>query len=302
MIGWSVFAVLIITMIVVDLGVFHRKVHEISIKESMIWTVVWFSLALLFNVFVFYTKGSQASIDFLTGYLVEKSLSLDNVFVFLTIFQAFKIPLLYQHRILFWGIIGAVILRGVFIGLGTILVQQFSWIFYIFGVFLIYTAYKFMQQETHQEDVTKSPLIHFCEKYLPVTKKLHGQNFFIVENGKKLLTPLFLALVAIEFSDVIFAIDSIPAVFAITTDPFIVFTSNIFAILGLRSLYFIIANMALKFIFLSYGLGFILGFIGIKMLVHELIEIPSLISLSIIGFALSISIISSLIFERKKAK
>ena len=292
------FFLFIIFMIAVDLGVFHKKTHAVTLKESLIWTAVRFGLSLVFNVYVYYLKGEQASIDFLTGYLVEKSLSLDNVFIFLTIFQAFKIPLKYQHRVLLWGVIGAVVLRGVFIGIGAMLVEQFSWIFYIFGVFLIYTAYQFMQEETEEKDFAHHPLILWCQKHFAISKKLDGEKFFTLDRGKKVATPLLLVLIAIEFSDVIFAIDSIPAIFAITTDPYIVFTSNIFAILGLRSLYFVIANMALKFAYLSYGLGFILGFIGIKMILHDFVHIPSFISLSVIGFALSLSIIASLMLEK----
>ncbi len=299
---WILFFVFLVTMIAIDLGIFHKKPHAITIKESLVWTGIWFGLSLVFNVYVYYLKGQQASIDFFTGYLVEKSLSLDNVFIFLTIFQAFKIPLKYQHRVLLWGIIGAVILRGIFIGVGALLIQQFSWIFYVFGVFLIYTAYQFIRGETHEIDFAHHPLIGWCKKHFAISDNLDGEKFFTVENGKRVATPLLLVLVAIEFADVIFAIDSIPAIFAITTDPYIVFTSNIFAILGLRALYFVIANMALKFTYLSYGLGFILGFIGIKMILHDLVHIPSFISLSVIGFALSLSIIASLMLERRQHK
>ena len=297
---WILFLVFLIAMIAIDLGVFHKKTHVVGVKESLIWTGVWFGLSLVFNVYVYYLKGQQASIDFFTGYLVEKSLSLDNVFIFLTIFQAFKIPLKYQHRVLVWGIIGAVVLRAVFIGAGSLLVEKFSWIFYVFGAFLIYTAYQFMQEETHEKDFAHHPFVRWCKKHFSISDQLDGEKFFTLEKGKKVATPMLLVLIAIEFSDVIFAIDSIPAIFAITTDPYIVFTSNIFAILGLRSLYFVIANMALKFVYLSYGLGFILGFIGLKMLLHEVIHIPSFISLSVIGFALSISIIASLMLERRQ--
>ena len=299
---WILFFVFLIVMIAVDLGVFHREARAVTIKEAMVWTGVWIGLALLFNVYIYYLKGPQASLDFLTGYLVEKSLSLDNVFIFLTIFQAFKIPLKYQHRVLFWGILGAVILRGIFIGIGAVLVAKFSWIFYVFGVFLMYTAYQFMREETEDKDFANHPLILWCQKRFSMSKKLDGEKFFTIQKGKRVATPLLLVLIAIEFSDVIFAIDSIPAIFAITTDPYIVFTSNIFAILGLRSLYFVIANMALKFAYLSYGLGFILGFIGLKMILHDFIHIPSFISLSVIGFALSLSIIASLILERRQQK
>lgn len=302
MLPWIIFFAIIIGMVLIDLGVFHKKTHAVSIKEALTWTGVWFGLSLIFNVYIFYLKGQDASIEFLTGYLVEKSLSLDNVFIFLTIFQAFKVPLKYQHRVLLWGIIGAVVLRGVFISIGVVLIQQFSWIFYVFGAFLLYTAYQFMQEETHEKDFTHHPLILWVQKHFPISKKLDGEKFFTVEKGKKMATPLLLVLVAIEFSDVIFAIDSIPAIFAITQDPYIVFTSNIFAILGLRSLYFVIANMALKFDYLSYGLGFILGFIGIKMILHDFIHIPNFISLSIIGFALSLSIVTSLMLDKKRKK
>lgn len=299
---WVLFFIFLVGMIALDLGVFHRKTHAVTIKEALAWTGVWFTLALVFNIYIFYLKGEQASIDFLTGYLVEKSLSIDNVFVFLTIFQAFKIPLEYQHRVLLWGIIGAVVLRGIFIGVGAVLIQNFSWIFYVFGLFLIYTAYQFMKKETEEKDFANHPFILWIQKYFSISKKLDGEKFFTLENGKRIGTPLLLVLIAIEFSDVIFAVDSIPAIFAITQDPYIVFTSNIFAILGLRALYFVIANMALKFEYLSYGLGFILGFIGLKMMLHNFIHVPSFISLSVIGFALSLSIIASLMLEKKQSK
>ncbi len=299
---WFLFFGIIFVMICIDLGVFHKKSHEITIKESLGWTVVWIALALCFNIYIYYLKGERASIEFLTGYLVEKSLSLDNVFVFLTIFRAFQVPLKYQHRVLMWGIIGAIIMRAIFISLGSVLIAEFSWMFYVFGAFLIHTAYTFMQEETKEKDFTKHPMVLFLQRYLPLSKKRNGDKFFTVEKGKRLATPLFLVLLSIEFSDVIFAIDSIPAIFAITQDTYIVFTSNIFAILGLRALYFVIANMAVKFVYLSYGLAAILGYIGLKLILHHFIKIPSFISLSVIGFALSLSIIASLIFERRQQK
>lgn len=299
---WIVFFSIILVMICVDLGVFHKKSHEVTMKESFGWTVVWICLALCFNAYIYYIKGQQASIEFFTGYLVEKSLSLDNVFVFLTIFHAFKVPLKYQHRVLMWGIIGAIIMRAIFISLGAILVAEFSWIFYVFGAFLIYTAYTFMQEETEEKNFSKHPVVLFLQRHLPMSKKKDGDKFFTMEKGKHVATPLFLVLLSIEFSDVIFAIDSIPAIFAITQDTYIVFTSNIFAILGLRALYFVIANMAVKFVYLSYGLAVILGYIGLKLILHHFVKIPSFISLSVIGFALSLSIIASLIFERRQQK
>lgn len=299
---WIVFGTIITVMIILDLGVFHKKAHVVGVKESMVWTSVWIFLALMFNVYVFYTRGQQASIEFLTGYVVEKSLSLDNVFVFLMIFKAFNIPLISQHRVLMWGILGAIVLRALFIWAGTYLIQEFAWIFYVFGAFLIYSAYHMMKEETEKPDFAKHPLILWIKKHMAFTPHLDGEKFFTLEKGKRVATPLFLALVAIEFSDVVFALDSIPAIFAITTDPFIVFTSNIFAILGLRALYFILAHMAVRLKYLAHGLAFILGFIGVKMLLHGFFKVPSLISLSIIGFTLLISVTASLIAEKKQTK
>lgn len=302
MLGWAIFFVLLAIVISMDLGLFHRHAKVQSIRDSLFWTGIWISLALVFNIYIYYSKGLNSSIDFLTAYLIEKSLSIDNVFVFITIFHAFKIPLEDQHRVLFWGIIGAVIFRGIFISLGIILIQKFDWIFYIFGILLIYTAFKFMHQQTHEKEVVHNPLILWCQKHLKMTHTIENHKFWVFHNNKFRATPLLISLIAIEVTDIIFAIDSIPAIFAITQDPYIIFTSNIFAILGLRSLYFVIANLALKFRFLSYGLSFILVFIGLKMLLHEVFKMPSFLSLSIIGFTLSMSIIASIIVEKRVLK
>ena len=302
MMPWVGFFALITLVIALDLGVFHRKAHVVTFKESLSWTLVWIGLAVLFNFYIVYAKGTQAGVEFLTGYVVEKSLSLDNVFIFMTIFRSFNVPLQYQHRVLFWGILGVMVLRALFIALGAALVTQFSWVFYIFGIFLLYTAYKFMRHEHHESKITDHPLLVWVFKRFRFTKEYDGQKFFTHVSGKWMATPLFFALISIEFADVIFAIDSIPAIFAITQDPYIVFTSNIFAILGLRSLYFIVANLASRFTYLSYGLAFILGFIGLKMILHHVYPISGVLSLFVILGTLLLSIVASLVAERRTPK
>lgn len=298
-IAWSVFLSLVTVMIALDLGVFHRSAHQVTTKESVIWTCVWIGLALLFSGYIYFLKGSAGMVAYLTGYVVEKSLSIDNVFVFLTIFRTFKVPLQLQHRVLFWGVIGAIVLRAIFIALGVALLEKFHWIFYIFGVFLIVTGVKIALQREHQLDVLENPFIRFCQRHLRVTKDYVGQHFFTLQEGKRYATPLFIVLLAIEFSDVIFAVDSIPAIFAITTDPFIVYTSNVFAILGLRSLYFVLANAAIRFIYLSYGLAFVLCFVGVKMLVQDFVKVPGLLSLSVIIGGILAAILASIYWERR---
>jgi tellurite resistance protein TerC len=301
MMPWVGFFALITLVIALDLGVFHRKAHVVSFKESLSWSFVWIGLALSFNLYLFYARGPQAGMEFLTGYVVEKSLSLDNVFIFMTIFRSFNVPLLYQHRVLFWGIIGVMMLRALFIALGAALIAQFSWVFYLFGGFLLYTAYKFMRHEHHESTITDHPLLVWVFKRFRFTKDYDGQKFFTNRSGKWMATPLFFALISIEFADVIFAIDSIPAIFAITQDPYIIFTSNIFAILGLRSLYFIVANLATRFTYLSYGLAVILGFIGVKMILHHVYHFPAVVSLGVILGTLFLSIVASLMKEQRQS-
>ncbi len=301
LIMWIGFLVLVTIFLVIDLGVFNKKQHTVSVKEALIWTAIWISLALAFNVFVWLEWGSEIGLKFLAGYLLEKSLSVDNIFVIFLIFMSFKIAPKYQHRILFWGIVGAIVLRGLLILAGSALVAQFHWIFYVFGVFLIYSGIHMVFKKDEDFDPHESWIVKMTHKIVPVARN-HDGKFFVKHGKKTAVTVLFLSLLVIEFTDVVFAFDSIPAIFGITTDPFIVFTSNIFAILGLRSLYFVIAKIHDMFIFLQYGLAFILVFIGVKMIVEEFVHISLGVSLGVVFFTLFTSIIASIVFGKKIQK
>ncbi len=297
---WVLFHVFVFGMLALDLGVFHRKAHAIHFKEALVWSCVWILLALLFNGLVHLWKGEAAALEFFTGYVIEKSLSVDNIFVFLVIFTYFKIPAQYQHRVLFWGIIGALIMRAIFIAAGITLLEKFHWLIYLFGAFLVLTGIKMAIAHGKEMDLNQNPALKFFRKCMPMSTELHGQKFFSVENGRKVATPLFAALLIVEFTDVIFAVDSIPAILAITKDPFIVYTSNIFAILGLRSLYFALAGILHYFRFLHYGLAVVLVFVGVKMLISEFYKVPILASLGVIGVVILVSIIASIIFPSEK--
>jgi len=262
--------------------------------------VIWICASLLFSLYVWWDRGGAQAIDFLTGYIIEKFLSMDNLFVFMVIFKSFEIPIEGQRRILKWGIIGAVVLRGIFIGMGTVLIGYFSWILYVFGAFLIFTGIKILRQNQVQEDYSQGRFIDLCRQVLPVHPTLVGQRFFIRKKGKLYITPLLLTLIVIEFADIVFAIDSIPAIFAITQDPFIVYTSNIFAILGLRSLYLVLSQMSVKFKYLPYALSIILCFVGFKMLVRHFYEISSLVSLGIIFIVITFAVFFSNIIDKNK--
>lgn len=300
-VGWIVFSFIIVFLLFLDLGVFNRKAHVISLKEAVITSGIWISIAFVFNIGIYFYNGEQQAIEFLTGYIVEKALSVDNIFVIIMIFNVFQIPPQFQHKILFWGILGAIIMRGTMIFLGIALIEKFHWIFYVFGALLIYSAIKMAAKKDDEEiDFEQKWYIKFLKKLYPISSNRENGKFLIKENGKTHITPLFLTLIAVEFTDVIFAIDSIPAIFAITTDSFIVFTSNIFAILGLRSLYFALAGIIEIFHFLKYGLAFILGFVGIKMIVMDFIKIPLLLSLIIILGTLSVSVFMSIILPKAK--
>ena len=308
---WVGFIVLILLLLALDLGVLNRRDHVISTREALVWTSLWISLALAFNVCVYFmyqhnwlgigvtmglaASGYDAAIAFFTGYLIEKSLSLDNIFVIALIFNYFKVPLKYQHRVLFWGILGALIMRGAMIGAGTALIQRFGWAIYLFGGFLIITAGRMIFTDDDAPDLENNRIVRLTRHLYPVTPHLEGHNFFTRLDGRRAITPLFLVLLLVESSDVIFAVDSIPAIFAVTLDPFIVFTSNIFAILGLRSLYFVLAGLLDKFHYLKMSLVFILAYVGMKMLVSHHLHIPSWISLVLIILALVVGIIFSLI-------
>lgn len=298
---WIGFILLVAIFLFLDLGVFNKKQHAVTVKEALIWTGVWISIALLFNLFVWLEWGHEIGLKFLAGYLLEKSLSVDNIFVIFLIFMSFKIEPKYQHRILFWGIVGAIVLRGVLILAGAALVQKFHWIFYVFGIFLIYSGIHMVFKKDEDFDPHKSWIVKTLHKIVPVSRT-HEGKFFVKHKGKLAVTVLFVALLVVEFTDVVFAFDSIPAIFGITTDPFIVFTSNIFAILGLRSLYFVIAKIHDMFVFLQYGLAFILVFIGVKMIVEEFVHISLGISLGVVFFTLFTSIIASIVFGKKIQK
>jgi len=296
---WLLFTVFVLLMLALDLGVFHRKTHEVSVKEALSWTLVWVFLALVFNTIVFFWKGQQQALEFFTGYLVEKALSVDNIFVFIMIFTYFQIPTKYQHKILFWGILGALVLRVIFIFAGVALIEKFHYTIYFLGALLIYTGYKMFFHGDATIDPEKNPAIRFFRKFMPVTPQLHGSKFFVRIEKKNFATPLFLVLILIETSDLIFAVDSIPAILAITQDQFIVFTSNVFAIMGLRSLYFALAGVIHRFWLLSYGLAVVLIFVGIKMLLIDVYKIPIEWSLVFIAFIITASVIVSLKIPEK---
>lgn len=298
--AWVGFTAFVLAMLALDLGVFHRDSHAVSIKEAAIWSVVWISLALAFNVGLYFWQGTDVAISFLTGYLIEKSLSVDNIFVFVLVFSYFQVPAKYQHRVLFWGVLGALIMRAIMIFAGAALIQRFTWIIYIFGAFLIYTGIKMARQGDTHIDPDANPAVKFVRRIMPVSSEYHGDKFFIKEAGKRIATPLFLVLVVIEFTDLIFAVDSIPAIFAVTTDTFIVYTSNVFAILGLRALYFVLAGVVHKFYYLKFGLAFILSFVGVKMLLsHSAYKIPTPLSLAVIIGVLAIAVVASLMRAKR---
>ena len=295
---WIGFHIFIFLMLALDLGVFHKHTHKVPVKEAVIWSIVWISLAMAFNLFVFFEFGKTKALEFLTGYVIEYSLSVDNIFVFILIFSYFAVKDQYQHKILFWGIIGALVMRGIFIFAGVALITRFHWIVIIFGGFLVFTGIRMLFQKEAEVDPEKNPIVRFFKRFLPVTDTLHGDKLFVRQNHRLYATPLFLVLLIIETSDLIFAVDSIPAILAISQDRFIVYTSNIFAIMGLRSLYFAIAGIMGYFRFLKIGLAFVLTFVGLKMLAAYFnFEIPIVLSLVIIISILVISILSSVVLK-----
>jgi tellurite resistance protein TerC len=300
---WIGFHVFIFIMLALDLGVFHKKTHKVPVKEAVIWSGVWISLALLFNLFVYLEFGKIKALEFLTGYVIEYSLSVDNIFVFILIFSYFAVKDQYQHKILFWGILGALIMRGIFIFAGVALINRFHWIVIIFGGFLVFTGIRMLFQGDTPVDPEKNPIVRFFKRFLPVTNNLHGDRLFIMENRRLYATPLFLVLLIIETSDLIFAVDSIPAILAISQDRFIVYTSNIFAIMGLRSLYFALSGIMGLFRFLKIGLAFVLTFVGLKMLAAYFeFEISIVLSLGIIVSILLISVLMSLIMKKDETR
>ncbi len=300
---WLGFIVFVLAMLAVDILLLGRKgAHKVSVKEALGWSIVWVSLAMVFNAALWwYLDGQmgreiadQKALEFFTGYLIEKSLAVDNIFVFLMIFSYFAVPPEYQRRVLLYGVLGAIIMRAVMILLGAMLIAKFHWILYLFGLFLLFTGIKMFFFADAKPDLEKNPLLRWMRGHMKITNEYHGEKFFVVKEGIRYATPMFLVLVLIEFSDLIFAVDSIPAIFAVTEDPFIVFTSNIFAILGLRAMYFLLADVAERFHLLKYGLALVLMFIGVKMLIVELYKIPVLLALGVVAAILATSVILSL--------
>lgn len=292
---WVGFNAFVIVMLILDLGVFHKKAHEIKVKEAILWSIFWVVLSLLFNAGIYFYAGYNMALLFFTAYIVEKSLSMDNIFVFIMIFTYFKVNPVYQHKVLFWGVLGALIMRAIFIFAGIALIEKFDWILYIFGAFLIYSGYKMMKEKDKEVHPEKNPVLKLAHRIFPVTRDYRNGYFFVKENGKYFVTPLFIVLLVIESTDVVFAVDSIPAVLAISHDPFIVYTSNVMAILGLRALYFALAAVMRLFRFLHYGLSVILIYVGCKMIAAQLeFHINTEISLGIIVSVLAVSIITSI--------
>lgn len=298
---WIGFNLFVLALLAIDLGVFHRKAHSVSIKEATAWSIVWVSLAMIFNLGIYFTWGEEKALEFFTGYVIEKSLSVDNLFVFLMIFQYFSTPAEYQHRVLFWGILGALILRAIFIAAGSALLTQFHWMIYVFGAFLVFTGIKMFLQGDEKLEPNRNPVVRLFERWVPMTREYHGQRFMIRTNGQTRATLLLLVLIVIETTDVIFAVDSIPAIFAVTQDSFIVYTSNVFAILGLRALYFMLAGVMQMFVYLKFGLSLVLCFVGAKMLLSDIYKIPIGASLAVIGTVLLLSIVASWWSQRKSA-
>ena len=295
---WSSFSFFVLGMLALDLGVFHRKSHAVSVREALTWTGVWIALAMAFNLFVYYYFDKEKALEFFTAYLVEKSLSIDNIFVIIMIFSYFRVPDSYQHKVLFWGIFGALVMRIIFIFAGIELIHKFHWLIYIFGGFLVFTGLRMVLGEDKPMEPEKNPLVKIVRRLFPVTNSFEGDKFFVKREGKNWATPLFVVVILIEATDLIFAVDSIPAIIAISEDTFIVYTSNVFAILGLRSLYFALAGIEKYFKYLKFGLAAILVFVGVKMCIVDFYKIPVEVSLIVIAFILTLSMIASVVVKR----
>ena len=296
---WVGFTGLVVALLAADLGVFHRKAHAVGVREASIWSAVWVSVALAFNAFVWWTFGAERGTAFLTGYLIEKALAVDNIFVIYAIFAYFAVPAAYQHHVLFWGILGALVMRAVFIFLGAALIQQFHWVMYVFGAVLVATALKLFLLSEEGMHPERNPVYRLVRRVIPSVPEYHGSRFTVVRDGKRYATPLLVALILIEWTDLVFAVDSIPAIFAVTSDPFIVYTSNIFAILGLRSLFFVLAGVVGKFHLLKPCLAGVLAFVGAKMLLADLWKIPIGVSLGVVASLVAVGILGSLAFPRR---
>jgi len=293
---WGGFTLFVLATLALDLGVFHRKAHIVGTREALGWSIFWIALASLFNLAVARSFGPERGFEFLTGYLIEKALSVDNIFVFLVIFSYFSVPAAYQHRVLFWGILGAIVFRVIFILAGAALLQAFHWMIYFFGGLLILTGLKILRSRDDQVHPERNPVLRLLRRYLPVTPEYHGQRFLVRLDGRLFATPLLLVLVVIEATDIVFAIDSIPAIFAVTRDPFIVYTSNVFAILGLRALFFLLAGVMSRFHYLKVGLGLVLVFVGAKMVASDVYEMPIGLSLTIVAALIAGSVAASLLW------
>ncbi|MCB0086415.1 MAG: TerC family protein [Caldilineaceae bacterium] len=308
---WIGFNLFVLAMLALDLGVFHRHAHVVSLREATVWSIVWITLSLLFNfgIYLFWDRwvpgseytNQEAAIAFLTGYVIEKSLSVDNIFVFVLIFAFFRVPAAYQHRVLFWGILGALVMRAILIAVGAALIKEFHWIIYVFGAFLVYTGIRMARHEDEEIEPEKNPVVRLFRRFMPVTPNFEQDHFFVRHGGQLMATPLFVVLLLVESTDLIFAVDSIPAIFAVTTDTFLVYTSNVCAILGLRSLYFLLAGVMDKFYYLKLGLSVILSFVGVKMLMTDIYKIPIMVSLAVIVSILIISVLASLWRTRRYA-
>lgn len=299
---WISFVVFILLVLLLDLGVFHKKSHTVGFKESLIWSAIWVALSMVFAGVIYFWHGQEDTMLFLTGYVIEKSLSVDNLFVFLLIFGYFKIPNEYQHKVLFYGILGALVMRAFFIWAGIAVIAKFSWVIYFFGAFLVLSGIKMLMPQKEEHDLEKSWVIIWAKKVFPTSPDFHDDKFFIKQSGKWMVTPLFITLIFVEFSDVVFAVDSIPAIIGITNDPFLVFSSNVFAILGLRSLYFALKGFADMFHYLKYGLAIILMFIGVKMLIAHWYHMPIAVTMGVIFIVLLTSVIGSIISNNRKMK
>jgi tellurite resistance protein TerC len=298
--AWAAVLAVILAMLAVDLFA-HRTAHVVSVKEAATWSAVWVSLGLAFGGVVWWAYGAQAGGEYFAGYLIEKSLAVDNVFVFALIFTYFAVPREYQHRVLFYGVLGALIFRAIFIAGGAVLIENFAWILYLFGAFLVYTGWKMFRHRDEQLDPARNPVLRWAKKRVPSTDEYHGQKFWVKKAGTWVATPLFFVLVMVETTDIIFAVDSIPAIFAVTQDPFLVFTSNAFAILGLRAMYFLLADLIHRFVYLKAGLAAILVFVGVKMLLLDVYKVPIWLSLFVIATCISIAVLASLRATREKA-
>jgi tellurite resistance protein TerC len=293
---WVLFAVVVVAALVLDLGVFNRRAHAPSMREALWWSAGWISLALLFNLGILIWQGREPALLFLTGYLIEESLSVDNLFVFIILFSYFGVPAKYQHKVLFWGILGAVVMRGLFISAGLALIANFRWAIFLLGAFLLYTAWRLLREQSQEVHPEHNPVLKLLRRLLPITSDYADGQFFRRVDGRLWGTPLLVVLVVVESTDVVFAVDSIPAILAITPDPFLVFTSNIFAVLGLRALFFALSGFMRKFHYLHYGLAAILAFIGLRMLFSEWFHLPPVVTLGMVGSILALSVLASLVF------